>query len=242
MTVKTEDAAQDLAARNGSDPLGVEPTDDWSPRAILKWAIERYPGEQLGVLSAFGLGSVMINHWLWELGARVPTYFIDTLYHFPETLEHVERVRERYDLDLRIIRPAESREEFEAIYGPNLWERDLDQFHYLTKVKPLQEALCGIRALITGRRRDQSPTRAQLAIVEHGRPDKINPLATWKGPEVWQFVRLNGIPYNPLHDRGYKSIGDAPLTTPVKEGEPERAGRWRGLGRLECGIHSVQIP
>jgi len=243
MTVRDETAVP--AVREESDDAmdDVEPPPlDASPRATLRWAIETFPPERLAILSAFGLGSVMINHWLWELGARVPTFFIDTLYHFPETLEHVETVRRRYDLDLRILRPASSREEFEAIHGPRLWERDLDRFHYLTKVEPLQNALADVRSLITGRRRDQSPTRANLTQYEPGRPSKINPLVFWTGPEVWQFVRDNEIPYNPLHDRGYTSIGDAPLTSPVQPGEPERAGRWRGLGRLECGIHSVQVP
>ncbi len=210
-----------------------------SARAALRHAVRVYHPERLAVVSAFGPGSAVLMHLLHEVGARVPVVFVDTLHHFPETLEHVERVRDRYDLDLRVVRGAPSRAAFEAQYGHRLWERDLELYQKLTKVDPFRAAIASLDAYITGRRRDQSAARAQLDWHEPGPPARINPLARWTRDEVWNFIREHALPYNPLHDRGYASVGDEPLTTPVAAGEAERAGRWRGSGRLECGIHGI---
>jgi phosphoadenosine phosphosulfate reductase len=205
----------------------------------LNRAVRTFPGERLAVVSAFGPGSAVLFHLLAKLGARVPVIFVDTLHHFPETLEHVQRVRDRYDLDLRVARPAEHRRVFEAEHGPRLWEVDLERYQQLTKVAPFRTATARLDAYITGRRRDQSAARADLEVIECGTPVRINPLAHWTREDVWRFIGEHGLPYNPLHDRGYASIGDAPLTTPVDAAEPERAGRWRDTGRVECGIHVI---
>jgi phosphoadenosine phosphosulfate reductase len=209
-----------------------------SPREVLRWAVRELPMDRIALVSAFGPGSSVILHFLAELAPRLPVVFVDTLHHFPETLEHVERVRALYDLDLRIYRPAESLAEFEARHGPRLWERDLDRYQKVAKVEPFQRAVAGLDAWITGRRRDQSASRASLPVVEGGDKIRVNPLAAWTHDDVWGFIHLNGLPYNPLHDRGYTSVGDWPLTTPVAPGEHERSGRWRGTGKLECGIHT----
>lgn len=208
-------------------------------RHLLGWAAGSFPPGRLALVSSFGAGGLVLIHLLAELRARLPVVFVDTLYHFPETLAHVERVRAHYEIDLHVFRPAASRAAFETRHGPRLWDRDLDRFHRLTKVEPFRRAVGELHAYITGRRRDQAPTRAQLKTVQGESPLTLNPLATWPRQDVWRFIHTHGIPYNPLHDRGYASIGDAPLTTPIQPGEPERAGRWRGLGRLECGIHVV---
>ncbi len=211
------------------------------PSEVLRWALNAFESGDLVLSTSFGgVGGIALIHMLHQEGARVPVFFVDTLYHFPETLELAERVRERYDLDLQVLRPARDRKAFEAEHGPRLWERDLDRFHRLTKVEPMEEALAGVRGWITGRRRDQSETRRGLPVVEE-RPErvKINPLAAWSGKDVWAFVQVHGLPYNPLHDHGYPSVGDRPLTTPAGPGEEERAGRWRGLERLECGLHDL---
>lgn len=216
-------------------PTGTAP----SARDTLRQAVRMYHPGHLAVVSAFGPGSAVLLHLLYEIGARVPVVFVDTLHHFPQTLEHVASVRNRYDLDLRVVRPADNRAAFEAAYGPRLWERDLELYQRLTKVDPFRAAIATLDAYITGRRRDQSAARAQLARYEPGPPARINPLAQWTRDEVWRFIHEHALPYNPLHDRGYASIGDEPLTTPVAPGEAERAGRWRGSGRLECGIHGI---
>lgn len=205
---------------------------------VLRWALGEFAPGRLAVVSAFGPGSLVLFHLLHELGASLPVVFVDTLHHFPETLELVERVRDRFALDLRVHRPAESREAFEARWGPRLWERDLELYQQVTKVEPFRRATQGLEGWITGRRRDQADTRRALAVVERGEHVRVNPLATWTRTEVWGYVLRHHLPYNPLHDQGYASIGDAPLTTPVSAGEHERAGRWRGSGKLECGIHA----
>jgi phosphoadenosine phosphosulfate reductase len=204
---------------------------------FLARAVEVFRGARLGVVSAFGPGSLVVLDRLHALGLRLPVYFVDTLHHFPETLALVERARELYGLDLRIFRSFPSRGEFEAAHGPRLWERDLDLYQRVAKVEPFRRATAELDGWITGRRRDQAGSRADLPVVEGGDKLRLNPLASWSRSDVWKEILAHRIPYNPLHDRGYSSIGDEPLTTPVASGEPERAGRWRGNGRTECGIH-----
>jgi phosphoadenosine phosphosulfate reductase len=210
-----------------------------APDEVLRWTAESFEAERVALSSTFGVGGMVLIHLMSEARLKLPVFFIDTLYHFPETLEHAERVTERYGIDLRVFRPAESVEAFEAKHGPRLWEVDQERFHQLTKVEPMQRALKGVDVWITGRRRDQSPTRTTLPIIERASRIKVNPLAGWSLESVWDFVRKHDVPYHPLHDQGYASIGDAPLTTPVQPGEHERAGRWRGTARLECGLHGI---
>ncbi len=209
------------------------------PSEALRWAVETVTPGRLIVVSSFGSTGMVNLHLLSEIAPEVPVVFVDTLYHFPETLEHAERVKEHYGLEVRVYRPAESRAAFEKEHGEELWERDLGLFHQLTRVEPMKRALQDVDGWITGRRRDQSDSRSALAHVEIGGRIKINPVASWSADQVWSFLRANGVPYNPLHDMGYLSLGDQPLTTPVSEEEHERAGRWRGSERLECGIHGL---
>jgi len=208
-------------------------------RGILEWTVKTVEPGRLVVSTAFGPSGMVNLHILAEIAPEVPVVFIDTLYHFKETIEHAELVERHYGLDVRYFRPAETREDFEREHGERLWERDLDRFHHLTKVEPMARALEGVSGWITGRRRDQSVTRAQMPIVEIGDRIKVNPVAAWGRGDVWRFILDNDVPYNPLHDMGYTSIGDEPLTTPVHLGEDERAGRWRGQARVECGLHDL---
>ncbi len=214
-----------------------------TPQAILRWAVETIP-QGLVQTSAFSM--LVITHMLYEElrpDPAVPVIFLDTLHHFPETLATVEQATTRYGLDLRAYRAqgVNSRAEFAQRYGEALWESDVSRFHHLTKVEPLQRALgeLGVVAWITGRRREQATTRQQMPILERDNQGrlKINPLANWSRKQLWNYTLQHDVPYNPLHDRGYTSIGDEPLTTPVAPGEHERAGRWRGSSKMECGIH-----
>lgn len=214
-----------------------------TPQHILQWAIKAFP-TGLAQTSSFSIPVTI--HMLYEelnSGNPVPVIFLDTLHHFQETLETARRADDRYHLNLHVYKPtgADSRAAFAARYGEELWRRDVDQFHYLTKVEPLRRALedIDVKAWVTGRRRDQSITRQNMPILEcdsDGRL-KINPLANWDQKDLWRYVYYNNVVYNSLHDQGYASIGDEPLTTPVQAGEHERAGRWRGTGKTECGIH-----
>lgn len=218
--------------------------EEATPQEILAWCLETRP-EGLVQTSAFSL--LAVTHMLYEElrpQPPVPVIFLDTLHHFPETLETVERAREAYDLDLRVYRAAkaDSREAFAACYGERLWETDVHRFHQLTKIEPLERALqdLAVRTWISGRRRDQSSKRENMPIIEQDPRGflKVNPLANWNRKRVWSYIFNQGVIYNPLHDQGYTSIGDQPLTTPVRPGEPERAGRWRGSSKTECGIHT----
>jgi len=203
----------------------------------LRLVASSFEPERLAVVSNFGPATLVVMHTLHKLGIRLPVLFVDTLHHFPETLAHVERVRERFDLDLRIFRPAANRAAFEEKYGRELWKTDLDLYQKVSKVDPFREATADLDAWLTGRRREQSNTRDDLPLVEGEEQLRINPLVAWTRSDVWRFILDNDVPYNPLHDQGFASIGDEPLTTPIDDGEDERAGRWRGLGRAECGIH-----
>lgn len=209
------------------------------PRSIVEWAVDSVGRDRLVVATSFGPTGMVNMHLLAGIAPDVPVVFVDTLYHFEETLDLARQVVERYGLDVRIHRPAESRQEFERLHGERLWERDVDRFHRLTKIEPMERALEGVGAWITGRRRDQSASRAKMPHVEVGERIKINPLAAWTRREVWSYILEHEVPYNPLHDRGYASIGDEPLTTPTVDGEDERAGRWRGQNRVECGLHTL---
>lgn len=215
------------------------------PRNVLVWCLENI---QTGLVqsSAFNVNGMVIMHILHQElrpAARIPVLFLDTLHHFPETLGLVRNATEAYNLKLKVYKVPDvnSRQEFATRYGAALWDTDIEKFHYLTKIEPLQRGLqeLGAVAWITGRRRDQSQTRATTPIFEFDKKQrlKINPLATWTNTDVWNYVIENNVLYNPLHDQGYPSIGDEPTTTPVLQGEHERAGRWRGTSKTECGIH-----
>ncbi|MBD3881517.1 phosphoadenosine phosphosulfate reductase [Phormidium tenue FACHB-886] len=215
------------------------------PAEILAWAVENVP-KGLVQTSAFNVDDLVITNILYRQlkpAQPTPVIFLDTLYHFPQTLELVAKAKDLYNLDLRVYKMPEvnSREAFVARYGEALWDTDIQQFHHITKIEPLQRGLDELNtvAWITGRRRDQAVTRANMPVFELDNQQrlKINPIAAWTRKESWEYVAEHGVIYNPLHDQGYPSIGDEPITTPVKEGEDERAGRWRGTGKTECGIH-----
>ena len=211
-----------------------------SPQEILAWCIRNIPD---GLVQTTSFSVLAITHMLYkEMDHPVPVIFLDTLHLFQETLDTAAKAQFIYDLDLHTYRAvgANSREAFAQRYGDRLWERDVEQFYAVTKVEPLQRALSelNVKAWITGRRRDQSQTRQSLPVFERAEGRlKINPLANWTKQDLWDYALANNVVYNPLHDRGYSSIGDEPLTTPTAEGEAERAGRWRGTEKTECGIH-----
>jgi len=215
------------------------------PRAILEWCVETVP-TGLVQTSAFNVDDLVITDIFYrELkpATSVPVIFLDTLFHFPQTLELVAKAKAHYNLALHTYKmpELESREAFIAKYGEALWDTDIEKFHHVTKIEPLQRGLDDLNtvAWITGRRRDQAATRAEMPLFELDKQGrlKVNPLAAWTRKESWAYAYEYDMMYNPLHDQGYASIGDEPITTPIAEGEDERAGRWRGSGKTECGIH-----
>jgi phosphoadenosine phosphosulfate reductase len=215
------------------------------PTEVLRWCVENIPSGFVQT-SAFNVDDLIITDILYrELkpAIPVPVIFLDTLYHFPQTLELVEKTKGIYNLNLQVYKTldANSREEFTAKFGEALWDTDILKFHDITKIEPLNRGLAELNTIawITGRRRDQAVTRADMPVFELDKQNriKVNPLANWTRKASWAYVAEHGVVYNPLHDQGYPSIGDEPITTPVADGEDERAGRWRGTGKTECGIH-----
>jgi len=219
------------------------------PEDILKWCLISLPG--LFQTTAFGLTGLVTIDMLSKITETVPIkskvdlIFLDTLYHFPETLDLVERVKAKYtNIKLHTYQPDESytAAEFEAKYGERLWETNDEQYDWLAKVEPAQRAYreLSVKAVLTGRRRSQGGKRGDLDIVEVDETGliKVNPLANWSFKQVQAYVRQHDVPYNVLLDRGYKSVGDWHSTLPVAEGEDERSGRWKGTAKTECGIHN----
>ncbi len=206
---------------------------------VLQWAVERF-SPRLVMSSGFGAEGVVLIDKLSQIAPRIPIIYLDTGFHFPETERLKEQLRERYDLNLIECRAALTVTEQAALYGERLYERDPDLCCRLRKVEPLQAALKGYAAWIAALRRDASPTRANIGIVEWNTRHalvKIHPLANWTRRQVWNYITSHRLPYNPLYDEGYASIGCAPCTRRVLAGSHERSGRWDGKLKLECGIH-----
>jgi phosphoadenosine phosphosulfate reductase len=206
-----------------------------SAEELLRWAHEEF-GDRLCLTCSWQRQSSALVHMVSELGLDVDVVELDTLVLFPETYATRDQLVERYGLTLKSFRPVD------PIH--RLWETDPDRCCGIRKVEPLERALAGYGAWITGIRREQSPSRANAQKVEWSERYgvwKIQPLVDWSSKRVDAYLTVNEVPYNPLHDRGYPSIGCIHCTRPVAAGEDERAGRWAGSGKLECGIH-VNAP
>lgn len=210
-----------------------------APEEILRWAIEEF-GSSVALATGFGVEGCVLVSMLARIDRRARIFYLDTDLLMPETYALKERLEARYGVRFERRATALSLEAQAARYGERLWERQPDECCRLRKVEPLRQMLSGLSAWITAIRRDQSPARATAGIVERDAKFgliKINPLATWSARDVWRYVHKHDVPYNPLHDVGYPSIGCAPCTTPVQIGEDPRAGRWRGTAKTECGLH-----
>lgn len=213
------------------------------PEEVLRWAIGRF-APRVALTCSFSGAGVVLAHLISRLAPETPVIFLDTGFHFPETLAFRDEFVRRYGLNLVNVTPLLTVEEQAAQYGDRLYERDPDLCCRLRKVEPMERVLAGLDAWITALRRDQSETRATVEVVEYhelpdGRPlAKVMPLAHWTRSQVWNYILENKIPYHPLLDQGYKSIGCWPCTRPTAPGDPERAGRWAGTGKTECGLHT----
>jgi len=175
----------------------------------------------------------------------VDLIFFDTLHHFPETLALVDRVQSKYPLvNLHIYKPegSDNVKELAQKFGERLWETNDELYDWVAKVEPAQRAYreLQVNAILTGRRRSQGGKRGDITVIEIDEAGliKVNPLANWTFKDVQKYIKANDVPYNPLLDQGYKSVGDWHSTQAIKEGEDERAGRWKGQQKTECGIHN----
>ncbi|MFD0979252.1 phosphoadenylyl-sulfate reductase [Tropicimonas aquimaris] len=195
---------------------------------------------EVAMVSSFGADSVVLLHMLSQVAPATPLLFIDTQMLFPETLDYQREVADKLGLTgVRVIR-ARAMNLAQKDPANTLHMRDTDACCDLRKTRPLDEALAGFDSWITGRKRFQNGNRAALPLVEEsGNRLKINPLADWTAGQIADYIRAHKLPRHPLVTKGYPSIGCAPCTSPVAEGEDPRAGRWRGQDKDECGIHFV---
>lgn len=214
-----------------------------TPQEILVWAFAEY-GPRIAVSTAFGVEGCALIDMAVRIEPKLRVFTVDTGFLFPETQLLRERLVAKYGIDLTVSTGAVTKAEQEQRHGLALYARDSDLCCQLRKVEPTRRALAGLDAWIAGLRRDQGPSRAGIQILERydhedGTPlIKINPLARWTRNDTWRYVVDHGVPYNELLDRGYKSVGCWPCTQPVAADADERAGRWAGSGKTECGIHT----
>ncbi len=212
------------------------------PQDVLAYALERY-FPSIVLACSFGAEDIVLVDMIHRINPRTQLFYLDTDFLFAETSALRDRIVDKYGLRpnqvVRItsqLTPEAQAEQF----GEALWTRDPDRCCSLRKVEPLTRVLRGYSAWITGIRRDQAPSRAHAGLVEWDNTfglTKFNPLAQWTAAEVWTYIRLHEIPYNPLHDQGYPSIGCTHCTAPVVPGEDPRSGRWKNSPKTECGLH-----
>ena len=222
---------------------GIAETLDEAPlEEILSWGLENFaPG--ICLATSFGPQSIVLMHQIARLRPETTVFYLDTDLLFPETYALRDELARRLGLEFTRVRPGLTVEEQARTNGPRLWSHEPDHCCHLRKVLPLRRFLSDKRAWITGIRNGQSRTRAAAALVQWDAANgtvKLNPLIRWTKQAIWDYIRERGLPYNPLHQRGFPSIGCQPCTRAVQPGEETRAGRWPGFAKTECGIHASQ--
>jgi phosphoadenosine phosphosulfate reductase len=209
-----------------------------TPQEILQRAFETH--KNIAFACSFGAEDVALVDMIVKIKPDAPMFYLDTDVLFAETYQVRDEILAKYSANLIRYSPLLSLEEQAQQYGEELWARDANLCCNLRKVEPLRRALSGLDAWITGIRREQAPTRANVGVVEvDGKFGLIkwNPLALWTDRDVWNYIHENEVPYNKLHEQGYPSIGCTHCTRAVKPGEDPRAGRWAGQMKTECGLH-----
>jgi phosphoadenosine phosphosulfate reductase len=225
MTATSHDDVAALAARS----------EELSAQELVAATVERF-GDRVSLACSFQKEESVLLDMLFGVEPKARVFALDTHYLFPETYAFWREVEQRYDTTVEVFE-GPSIEELTATHGEKLWERKPDLYLAVAKVEPLVRALGGLDCWITGVRRDQSPTRAnapKLGWDAQHELWKANPLADWSDDDCWAYIRERGLPYNPLHDQGYSSIGDTHSTLPGAG----REGRWADSDRTECGLHT----
>lgn len=239
-----------------ADLFAVSVTDDLRERSralealeaqeVLRLALTTF-GEGARISTAFGATGLVLMDLAQRIDPRVSAYSIDTGFNFPETEALIERWRAR-GLNLEVVRPTQTPEQQAAEQGEALWARDPDRCCALRKVEPNDRALASAKLWIAALRRDESSSRLETPMLSavtlpSGQQIlKLCPLVAWTKGQVWRYILEHQLPYNPLHDQGYASIGCTHCTRAVTAGEDERAGRWAGTGKRECGLHLAPGP
>lgn len=206
---------------------------------LLEWAHQAF-GSGLVMATGFGPSGVVLIHHIAQMSVSMPVFYIDTDLLFPSTYRLRDELTDRFGLSFLRLHSGVSMEEQSELHGDELWARDPDRCCNIRKVTPLRLFLQDKEAWVTGLRRDQSRERADTQIIEWDARNqlyKLNPLAGWTLADVWSHIHRHRLPYNDLHEHGYKSIGCTPCTRPIGNGDGERDGRWPGTGKTECGIH-----
>jgi len=214
--------------------------EDWTPQQILLWAYETY-GQDVAVASAFGAEGIALIDLAASIRPQLRIFILDTSFLFPETYKLIEQIEERYQIEVERVLPSLTPSEQAQIHGQDLWKTDPDLCCRIRKVEPLSEKLAQLRAWVTAIRREQTPARADAKKIEwdpRTHVMKINPILDWTNEMVWSYIRERQLPYNPLHDLNYPSIGCTHCTRAILPGEDSRAGRWPGFAKRECGIHA----
>ncbi|MDH4084435.1 MAG: phosphoadenylyl-sulfate reductase [Nitrospira sp.] len=214
------------------------------PQEVVAAVIERYQGKMV-LACSFGAEDVVLVDMVHRVNPSLPLFYLDTEFLFPETYATRDQVIKRYSLKPAQVIQAKSlltpQKQVED-YGDALWTREPDRCCQLRKVEPLTRILQGYEAWITGIRRDQSPSRAHAGLIEWDEKFqlvKVNPLARWTWADVWTYIKVHEVPYNPLHDQNYPSIGCTHCTDPVAPGDDPRGGRWKNFAKTECGLHKA---
>jgi phosphoadenosine phosphosulfate reductase len=226
-----------------SPDISYEYLDTAHPRGILSWTAQSI--DRLAIATSFQSSGLVILHLMTTIRADVPVLFLDTGFHFEETLEFKKQITEMWNLKIVDLRGEHGSVAGQARkYGPELYRRDPDRCCHINKVLPLQNALEEYDGWVSGLRRDQSPLRAETPIVEAqmlpsgNEIMKIHPLAHWTKADVEGYIAENDIPTHPLLEKGFGSIGCWPCTRAINDNEQERDGRWSGNTKTECGIHT----
>lgn len=218
--------------------------EDWTASEVLGWAFKTF-GSHVQMASGFGVEGMALIDIAARINPKLHVFTIDTDFLFPETYRLIDRVEERYGIKVERVRPRLTPTDQAEVYGQALWTTNPDQCCALRKVEPLKEKLAGLRAWITAIRRSQTSVRASARKLEWDQKFqliKVNPIADWTSEEVWEYVRANDVPYNPLHDFNYPSIGCTHCTRAVQPGSDPRSGRWSGFQKTECGLHLPDPP
>lgn len=214
------------------------------PEETLRWAFEEFQ-DRVTIPTGFGPEGVALIDMAIKINPLADVFFIDTSFLFPETYELRRQLEDRYQIEFRAFQTDITPAQQELEFGARLWSTDPDLCCRLRKLEPLKDALRGRDAWITAIRRDQTLERSTARVVEWDHQwqlVKINPLARWSKQQVWDYIAKHNLPYNPLHDKGYPSIGCTHCTQPVLLGGAERAGRWPGRAKRECGMHGSAQP
>jgi phosphoadenosine phosphosulfate reductase len=217
----------------------AERLEEASPQEVLLEAFNEF-GDGVAIATGFGAEGAALIDMAVKINPQPNIFFLDTGFLFPETYELRRRMEDRYGIEIRAVQTAITPEIQDEMFGPRLWSRDPDLCCRLRKLEPLKEALHNLDAWVTAIRRDQTPARATARAAEwdfRWQLVKINPLVRWTKREVWDYIAKYDVSYNPLHDAGYPSIGCTHCTRAVRAGENERAGRWAGQVKTECGLH-----